>query len=856
MRQSLPAKSTLTLLLICFTAFAAQAQQRFFEPVSQARLATPLAKNLQSYSAYALKDTELRRHLANAPLESTTTGTPVELFVPLPNGTTETFLMSESALLAPQIALQHPDIKTYTGVGKQHGNYTITITYTSSGFDALVLGVEGDAVYITKATAIPTDPIYLTYFARDAKKGAEGQSFGSGDRCRPLGKTTPINLSIPADKQDRQGRARNNTGGTLRTYRLAVAGTGEFTLKRGGGNITTAFNSLVAYVNRMNAVYKIELSVRFSLVSGTNVMYADTASDPYFNWDQSKMLEQNQTNLTNVIGTANYDVGHVFSYAGSSGGGLAASGSTCDVASKAQGVSAMADLGSYALVFDDQLVSHEVGHQFTMSHSFNSSIPVCTTREATTSVEPGAGATIMSYGFTCSGDDYEPGLGDKSAPFLHFHAASYQQAFTFMTTGTGRCNTSPATSNAIPVISGFPANMTIPKSTPFELSAMATDADAGDVLTYSWEGLNVGTETPTAATLTNTAKPPFFRSYVPVAISSRTFPRLSAILNGTNIAKGDKLPSVGIATTHQLTVRDNVGGLTFNTVTVTVDGGSGPFLVTNDPAGPYAGNSTKVITWDVANTTAPPVSCATVDILLSTDGGLTFPTTLLANTPNDGTEPITLPAVLTTTARVKVRGSGTVFFDISNTNFEITVAQPVELIAFRAEAAVNQVRLSWSTASEHNSDRFTVERSRDLGEFGVVGSMAAAGESARVLHYGLNDDQPLTGISYYRLKQADLNGKVQFSKPVAVNLDPSAPLLLVSPNPVLGTQIRYRLHNLDTPTISLLTLVGTPVPIQSITTDATGQQVLQTTTSLPTGVYVLRAKTPAIQLTQRVLVVD
>ena len=425
-----------------------------------------------------------------------------------------------------------------------------------------------------------------------------------------------------------------------------------------------------------------------------------------------------------------------------------------------------------------------------------------------------------------------------------------------MTAGTGTCNTSTVTNNAIPVISGFPADVTIPRSTPFTLSATATDANAGNVLTYGWEGMNIGTETPTATTLANTAKPPFFRSYVPVTTSSRTFPRLSAILNGTNIAKGDKLPSVGIATTHRLTVRDNVGGLTHQTITVTTDQNSGPFLITSNLSASYEGGSTQTINWDVANTTAAPVSCANVTILLSTDGGQTFPTTLLASTPNDGSEPVTLPAMATSNARLKVQGTNTIFFDISNNNFSITAPLPVELVYFRAEPTVNQVRLSWATASERNSERFSVERSQSLSEFVSIGNVIAAGESARLLGYGLNDVRPLPGTSYYRLVQIDRDGQSKTSKPVSVVLDGAAPLLLVSPNPASGTHIRYTLLNMAAPTVSLMTLTGKPVAIQSITSDNADNHILKSANTLPAGVYILRADSDSARQTQRVVVVD
>ncbi|WP_218160742.1 reprolysin-like metallopeptidase, partial [Arsenicibacter rosenii] len=393
--------------------------------------------------------------------------------------------------------------------------------------------------------------------------------------------------TVNANGAAREAALANNTGTALRTFRLAMAATGEFTQRKGGGNVTNAYNALVAYVNRMNAVYRAELSVAFTLVTGENIVYPNPNTDPYNNADQSAMLTENQQNLDKVIGSDKYDVGHVLGATGGSGGGIAAAESVCKAETKGQGVSGVGD-GSFAAVFDDQLISHEVGHQFGMSHTFNSSIPVCTTREAKTSVEPGSGTTIMSYGYTCSdktgNDDYEP----TYQPFLNFHTVSYEQAVNYINTQS--CYSSSALTNAVPVINKFPSNTTIPKSTPFTLSGSATDANAGDNLSYSWEGTNIGVIVPDPSVFLNTAQPPFFRSYPPVSTGTRTYPRLEAILNGSNNARGDKLPSVSIATTHRMTVRDNAGGLTYQTVTVTIDGNAGPFLETTNLSGRYQGS--------------------------------------------------------------------------------------------------------------------------------------------------------------------------------------------------------------------------------------------------------------------------
>jgi hypothetical protein len=122
-------------------------------------------------------------------------------------------------------------------------------------------------------------------------------------------------------------------------------------------------------------------------------------------------------------------------------------------------------------------------------------------------------------------------------------------------------------------------------------------------------------------------------------------------------------------------VRDNQvggGGVNYDTTTLNVTSAAGPFSVTAPNTGvTWGGGSAQTVSWNIANTNAAPVSCSAVNILLSTDGGNTFSTTLAANTPNDGSQSVTVPGVSTTTARVKVECAGNIFFDVSNANFTI-----------------------------------------------------------------------------------------------------------------------------------------------------------------------------------------
>ena len=605
-------------LLFCMVVFLTSistifAQSNFFEARSATDKGLPKAvqkiQNIRTISIVEVNETALRGYLQAAPLEFHNNGVTLPLEMPLPNGTTETFGLVESPVLSPEQAALHPEIKTYSGNGLKHKKYIVRLSFTSSGFNAIVLNVEDDAVYFETYAANPVanNNVYFSYFSRDAFIPKDKRHLGDGCGVGSLRRANG-SIDITGHQNNPISVPENNTGATLRTYKLAVAGTGEFTEVHAGANnaakITAAYNDIVTYVNRMNAVYRNEICVTFSLVSGESVVYPDKTTDPYTHSSSSTMLNQCQTDLDAKVLSANYDIGHVIGQSSGSGEGLAMEGG-CQAADKAKGVTKIGGT-PFAQIFFDQALFHEMGHQFGMNHSYNSTIPVCTTRNQPTSMEPGAGATIMSYGFTCDADDYFNST--TSGPILIFHTVNYSEMVTYMTGNV--CGTTTSTSNNVPVVPQ-PSNYTIPKSTPFALTGSATDAD-GDALTYGWEGMTTGeVAAPDGTTLANTAKPPFSRTYAPVTTgATRNFPLLNAILDGTNYAKGDKLSSVAMPTTYRLTVRDNRsggGGTAFKEVTVTVDGASGPFLETTNLAGTYAGNSAQTITWSVNNTTAAPI---------------------------------------------------------------------------------------------------------------------------------------------------------------------------------------------------------------------------------------------------------
>jgi hypothetical protein len=481
----------------------------------------------------------------------------------------------------------------------------------------------------------------------------------------------------------------NSSAGQLKVMRLAQSCNGEYANYFGATDPSQVALVLAAFNNtltRCNGCYEKDLGVHLNLIAGsTAVIYYNPATDPYTtlaNWNL-----QLQQALTANVGSANYDIGHMFGASGG-GGNAGCIGCVCvdpptnNSVAKGGGITSPADGIPMGDNFDIDYVVHEVGHQLGANHTFSMSFEGFGVNK-----EVGSGITIMGYaGITPQ--DVAPHSIDI------YHEASIAQIQNNLATKSCPVTTDITAVNATPVVSPV-SSYIIPISTPFMLTGSATDANAGDVLTYCWEQNDDGTSGTTGgasvASPTKTVGPNFL-SFSPTTLPSRTFPRLATILAGNNVtgplpggdagANIEALSSVGRTLNFRLTVRDNstynstvpikVGQTAFTDMVVTVLGTAGPFNVTapNSVVTLTAGLPTA-ITWSVNGTNAAPINTANVKISLSTDGGLTFPTVLAASTANDGTETLTMPCITTNTARIKVESIGNIYFDISNTNFSI-----------------------------------------------------------------------------------------------------------------------------------------------------------------------------------------
>jgi hypothetical protein len=646
---------TTGLLLLAAAAPARAAAESPWRDVDEAALAGQPGERLivpERYRVLALDSGALRERLSGAPLEFTR---PLGeegalLALPMPDGTLLHVRVEESPIMEPGLARQFPEIKTYRGQGVEDPTATTRLGWTSAGFHAIVLGASG-TVYIDPYRRGDTRH-YLSYFKRDYRRSPDF-------RC----------LFDAADEEPVDVFARIPSGSTLRSYRLALAANVEYSdfhsTQVPPSKTDVMNNGIVPTMNRVNGIYEREVAVRMVLVANElNVIFV-VEPDPYTNGNGGTMLTQNQTTMDGpLMGSANYDIGHVFS---TGGGGVANLRVVCVNGSKARGVTGRGSpVGD---PFDVDYVAHEMGHQFGGNHSFNGNAGSCGggNRNASTAYEVGSGSTVMAYAGICGAQDLQPNSDD------YFHVINLQEVITFTTTQAGNnCPVATPTGNQPPLVDAGAA-FNIPSRTPFALTASGSDP-GGDPLTFLWEEFDLG---PAGDGNTDNGSSPILRSFkAPATGSTRIFPRLSDILNNVH-TYGEILPTTTRTMQFRVTARDNRaggGGVDWDSTSVSVSAAAGPFAVTApNTALTWISGQAQTVTWNVASTSAPPIGTASVDIALSTDGGLTFPVALATGTANDGTHAITVPALATTTARVRVSAVGNVFFDISDANFTISV---------------------------------------------------------------------------------------------------------------------------------------------------------------------------------------
>ena len=628
-----------------------------------------------------------KQSLVGAPIDTESTLSNTIVNFPNSKGELSRFRVYEAPIMEKGLADRYPNIKSYAAVGIDDPSVKLRFSVTLFGLHVMSTSGNEGTYYIDTYTKDLNN--YIVYSRKDlyAVRTFACHFQDNHEEIAEQNRSAVENQILATD-------------GIFRQYRLAMACTIEYAAFHvaaaglTGGTVAARKAAVLAAMNvtmtRVNGVYERDMSLRMNLVANNDVIiFVDT--DSFSNTNAGALINESQTVINGAIGSANYDIGHTVS---TGGGGLAGLGVVCNNANKARGIT-----GSPSPVgdpYDIDYVAHEMGHQFGGPHTFSSNDDTTGNCDSgnnspANSVEPGSGSTIMAYAGIC-----EENVQSNSDAY--FHAVSIASMNAVMV-GSGNCAPQAANGNNPPVISAL-TNYTIPQGTAFVLTGNATDANAGASLTYCWEQTNAaaGTNFPTSTQTTG----PVYRSLNPTTSNKRYLPNFQSVLSGNLAPTWEVTPTIGRTLNFALTVRDNqtpTGGQTARAnMTVTTVAAAGPFTVTSPAANAsWNTNSSQTITWNVAGTTANGINTANVNILLSTDNGVTF-STLLANTANDGTQVVTMPATPAVNCRILVEAVGNIFYAVSP-NFSI---------GYTVTNVCNSYTMNTGFAIPDNNTTFTV----------------------------------------------------------------------------------------------------------------------------------------------------
>ena len=590
--------------------------------------------------------------------------------ISLPNdkGMLQVFNIIEAPVFSASLSAKYPAIKSYIGYGTDNSGAVVRMSISPKGVQTMISYRDQPTVFMQP---LKDDIKNYIVYNRRSKTNLPKEDFIC-TTADELVKDIGLNRVTQRDADDQ----------ILRKFRLAMSVNGEYTSYH-GGTVAGALAAINATMTRVNAVFETDMSVTFEVQDFPELIYTDAGTDPY-SGSLSAWNVELQNTLTSTIGNAAYDIGHMFGASGG-GGNAGCIGCVCvdDSAStsdrnKGAGITSPADAIPEGDNFDIDYVAHEIGHQMGANHTFSHS-----TEGAGVNAEPGSGSTIMGYaGITGSNN-----VVLHSDAYFHYHSI---RQITDNVTNTRTCwqANDPVTLSNNPPSANAGSDYTIPQGTAYVLRGTATDADEDDDLMYCWEGTDSGQVTSAQFGPTRTIGS-MARSLAPTTSPNRYIPKLSRVVTGdlTQTNPTINSPWETVATVSRdlnwaLTVRDRApsatglnGQSSFDLMKITVDDTSGPFAITSQTTvEEWDAGSTKTITWDVAGTASGAVNTPKVNILLSTDGGLTFPFTLGSDVDNNGTYTFTVPVTGegdTTEARIIVEGKDNIFYAMNAANFTI-----------------------------------------------------------------------------------------------------------------------------------------------------------------------------------------
>lgn len=658
MRTKLHYVLSTAMLLVVFSSFAQKTSWKHLDNIQNSDKIDQLHLNRSKTHFYELDTVNLTKKIKAVTAKSASNKNSI-VEIPNLNGGLDVFSIYETSVFSPTLSAKYPQIKSFTGISTTGNGAILKMSTSPNGIQTMVSYPDKPTAFMQQASRGSNQYILYDDKAKeDAVKTFGCKTFEAFNKSQSKSNNTKID----------EGGANNQT---LQKFRLAMSVTGEYSAYY-GGTVAGALAGINATLTRVNAIFETDMAITFELVDATELIYTNAGTDPYSsasnleNWNSEL-----QNNLTATIGNAAYDIGHLF---GASGGGGDAGciGCVCTDDIKGSGYTSPDNDIPEGDTFDINYVVHEIGHQMGANHTWSFS-----SEGTNVQSEPGSGSTIMAYAGVTDQDDVQL----NSDFYFHYH--SIKQILDNVNTKT--CQTITPIVNAAPVANAG-ADYTIPLGTPYVLKGSATDDNASDVLTYCWEQIDNGVVN-SANFSASRASGSLNRSLPPSTSPNRFIPNTKNVINGqlteSNPGVGSSWESVSTTSrllNWALTVRDrnpendtSNSQTSFDTMAITVDNTSGPFVVTSQNTANIdwePGNS-ETILWDVANTNSAPVNTSFVNILLSTDGGLTFDTVLLENTPNDGSQDITVPFISEPFCRIKIEAVDNIYYAINSENFAI-----------------------------------------------------------------------------------------------------------------------------------------------------------------------------------------
>ena len=589
-------------------------------------------------------------------------GQPIGL--PHPDGGVVACVIAESPVMAPELQARYPQLRSFL-VQSIDRSASGRIEFTPRGLTGMLRTTDGRAWMIDQWQS-GDSTLAVSYWLTDLP--------GSTDWvCETI---AGAQLAEPAG--DTEGGHVLRGAHELRTVRFAAACTGEYglhqcTVQGNPPNLVDPLAAIMVVTSRTNVVYEADMAVRFVLVANNDeIVYINASTDPYPTTCEGVgggdcsggYLSPNISNLSQVIGNENFDLGHLLTRVF---GGVAYLGSICGQ-SKAGGISGI-PRGGDVDPLSALVVIHEIGHQLGANHTFSGIRGRCAGNvNIPTAWEAGSGSSPMAYAGGCPVGDAPP--SDNIVQFCDpfFHSGSVREMMTLL--AMRNCPQLTPTGNSPPSIVSVSPDRFVPLATPFELTVQATDAD-GDPLTYSWEQFDGGAARPIIGEgAVDNGQGALFRIFPPVTDPTRVFPQWSDILSGA-ATPGEMLPTAGNTQRRfRVIVRDNAPGgggvVVSDLVRLTLVTNTGPFAVTTPSDGQSLESGSVTVEWSLGGTNLWPISCTSVTISLSTDGGQTFDVPL-GTFSNTGSAIVELPELDSAVghARIRITPTDNVFFAVS-----------------------------------------------------------------------------------------------------------------------------------------------------------------------------------------------